>query len=187
MANTHSAALVPRQAWLDSPAGSVQRGTRSLFKTAGQAGKKIEEFLGGAWLGHSLHAAITDLPLGAWTTAVVMDALESATGRNELGPGADAVIGIGLVGAIGAAMTGITDYQHVESREVRRIGLVHGALNVITTSCFVVSYIERRRGSREAGKLWSFAGLSVGVLAAKLGGDMVYQYGENVDRGSDKK
>jgi uncharacterized membrane protein len=88
----------------------------------------VRKLLGGGWLGHSLHAAITDLPIGAWTCSVVIDAMESAAGRTELRPGADAAIGIGLVGAVGAVVTGLTDFQHADSNEARRTGLVHAAL-----------------------------------------------------------
>jgi uncharacterized membrane protein len=186
MADTHPEKVIERQEWLDRPARAVQEGTRSVFEQTGPTGRAIEGILRGDWLGHSLHAAITDLPIGAWTTAVTIDALESVTGREELQAGADAAIGIGLIGAVGAAMTGIADYQSAETTEARRTGAVHALLNVVTLTCFAASYVARKRGERDIGKLWSFTGLALGMAAAKLGGDMVYRYGVNVDRNHER-
>jgi uncharacterized membrane protein len=145
----------------------------------------VRDALHGTWLGHPLHTAVTDVPLGAWTTAVCIDALESATGREELRPGADAAVGIGLIGAAVAAVTGLTDYQHPDvTGDARRVGLVHAVLNIATTSCFTASYVARKRGSRSNGKWWGLAGFAIGMLAAKLGGDLAYTYGIGVDRGA---
>jgi len=183
MSGNGSTELIARQTWIDRPAEAIQRGTRTAFeKTVGVEGR---EFLHGTWLGHPLHTAVTDVPIGAWTTAVCLDALESATGREELGPGADAAVGIGLIGAVAAAVTGLTDYQNPDvTGDARRVGLVHGLLNVATTSCFAVSYVARKRGSRETGKWWGLAGFAIGMVAAKLGGDLAYTYGIGVDRGA---
>jgi len=41
---------------------------------------------------------LTDLPIGAWTVAMVFDALDLVLGRRELARAADASIAIGLVG-----------------------------------------------------------------------------------------
>jgi uncharacterized membrane protein len=165
--------VITRQTWLDPAADVVQKTTLNAFEKAGSAGRKIEDVLRGKWLGHPLHAALIDVPLGAWTTAVLLDAVESSTGREELRPGADAAIGIGLVGAIGAAVTGLTDYQHVQG-SARRVGIVHGILNVVTLSCFTASYISRKRHSRTLGKFWGAAGFAIGMFAATLGGELVY-------------
>jgi len=184
MSRNNPTELIARQTWIDRPAEVVQQGTRTAFEKAGPAGAKLRDALHGTWVGHPLHAALTDLPIGAWTTAMCLDALESATGRNDLSPGADAAIGVGLIGAVASAITGLTDYQRVHTGDARRVGMVHGALNVVTASCFTASYVSRKRGSRRNGKLWALAGFAIAMVAAKLGGDLVYTYGVGVDRGA---
>ena len=59
--------------------------------------------MNGTWLDEPLHVVLTDVPIGAWTIAMIFDALDLIRGRNEFGPAADTSIGIGLVGVLGAA------------------------------------------------------------------------------------
>src|SRR3954469_19561800 len=106
MSGNSSTEFIAQQTWIDWPAEAIQQGTRTAFEKAGPAGVQVRDALHGIWLGHPLHAAVTDVPIGAWTTAVCLDAVESLTGREELQPGADAAVGIGLVGAAVAAVTG---------------------------------------------------------------------------------
>ncbi len=63
-------------------------------------------FLHGTWLGHPLHPVLSDVPLGAWTAALALDGIEAASGRRELGPGADAAITVGLGGVAAPAAWG---------------------------------------------------------------------------------
>jgi uncharacterized membrane protein len=170
--------VADRQTWLDPIAGMLQ----SIVKAAYRLDRTglVQDALQGKWLGHSVHVAITDVPIGAWTTAVLLDGIESAAGREDLAAGADAAIGIGLVGAVASAVTGLTDYQHVEGT-ARRIGIVHGLLNITSAGIFAGSLVARKRGSRGAGKALSLVGFSIAMVSAKLGGDMVYKHGIAVD------
>ena len=103
----------------------------------------MKDFLHGVWLGHPLHPVLTDVPFGAWTVALTLDALESLSGRDELGPGADAAVAIGLAGAIGAAATGAVDWQATDD-PARRVGLVHGLLNSGAALLYAASLLRRR-------------------------------------------
>jgi nitrite reductase/ring-hydroxylating ferredoxin subunit len=94
---------------------------------------------------------------------------------------ADASIGIGLVGAAGAAITGVTDWQDVDP-PARRIGMIHGMLNVTATALFATSLILRKRKSRISGRILAGLGYGVMAYAAHLGGKMVYDYRVGVDR-----
>ena len=53
------------------------------FASADPSAQKVKNFLNGTWLGHPLHVILTDVPIGAWTTALVFDALELVSGRDE--------------------------------------------------------------------------------------------------------
>ena len=182
MSRNKTSQVLERQGWLDPIANTLQQIVRTAYRL--DRNGKVKDALHGKWLGHPLHAAITDLPIGAWTTAVLLDGIETVTQREEIGPGADAAIGIGLIGAVGAAATGLTDYQNVGGT-ARRVGIVHGVLNIVTSSFFTASFITRKRGSRTAGKALALAGLGVGMFAAKLGGELVYDHGIGVEDGNE--
>src|SRR5690349_4879864 len=117
-----------QQEWLGPLADTLQQAVGGAFGAMGPSGQAVKDFLHGVWLGHPLHPALTDLPVGAWTVALALDALESLSGRDELGPGADAAVALGLAGAVGAAATGLTDWRDTDD-PARRAGLVHGLLN----------------------------------------------------------
>src|SRR5664280_673638 len=85
--------------------------------------QKLRNFLNGTWLGEPLHVVLTDLPVGAWTVAMVFDLLDLILDRREFASAADASIGIGVVGAAGAAATGMTDWSDVDP-PARRLGSV---------------------------------------------------------------
>lgn len=97
---------IERQDWLDKASDAIQPAVTEAF-TGGETGQQVKNFLHGKWLGHPLHPALTDVPVGAWTAALALDAMEAISGRKELG--ADAAIAVGAVGAVGAAVTGLTD------------------------------------------------------------------------------
>lgn len=94
---------------------------------------------------------LTDVPIGSWTVAGVCDALELVTGRKEFDTGADVAIAVGLVGATGAVVTGLADWQYLVDRP-RRVGLVHGLLNVGAVTLYAVSFGLRRSGAPGAGR-----------------------------------
>src|SRR4051794_17572021 len=70
-----------QQDWLEPVGDTLQSAISDLYESGGEAGRKVEDFFHGTWMGHPLHAAVTDVPIGAWTSAVVMDAMEQVTGR----------------------------------------------------------------------------------------------------------
>ena len=95
--------------WNHSPTGFS---APSLLRTrlGAATGRRIRDLLHGTWRGHPLHPVLTDVPLGAWTLATVLDLWGGANRHQDRA--ADAAIGVGLAGAVGAAVTGMTDWQH---------------------------------------------------------------------------
>jgi len=65
--------LVAGQPWIDQVADAVQPLVNKLFSNAGEGGRVAKDLLNGVWLGHPLHPMITDVPVGAWTMAEVLD------------------------------------------------------------------------------------------------------------------
>jgi nitrite reductase/ring-hydroxylating ferredoxin subunit/uncharacterized membrane protein len=127
----------------------------------------------GVWLGHPLHPVFTDLPLGAWTTGLVLDAVASVNRDRGMERAADVAIAVGLAGAAGAAVTGLTDWSETSGRS-RRTGLVHGLLNIAATTLYATAYILRKNGSRSSGQACAVAGYGIAIGAAWFGGDLVF-------------
>ena len=156
---------------------------KALYSGGSPTAQKIRNFLNGTWIGAPLHVILTDIPIGAWTAALVFDGLELITERREFAIAADASLAFGLVGAGGAAVTGIVDWSDVDPPP-RRVGLLHGILNVTGAALFATSLILRKKKSRKAGRLLSALGYGVMTAAAHLGGEMVYEHRVGVDRTS---
>ena len=165
--------IVDQQESLDRLSDQIQPLVRDAFKSAGPAGRELKNMLHGTWLGHPLHPVLTDVPLGAWTAALALDAMESISGRKELGAGADAAIAVGLVGAAGAAVTGLTDWSETNGR-ARKVGLLHGLLNVGATVLYTTSLVLRRTNRRNAGMGFAMLGYAVSSASAYLGGHLVF-------------
>jgi nitrite reductase/ring-hydroxylating ferredoxin subunit/uncharacterized membrane protein len=167
------------QDWLDQVGNTVQPIIdRALMTTGGQP---LKDFLHGVWLGHPLHPVLTDIPLGAWTVAIVLDALDEINGRDGFGRGAEAAVTIGLAGAVGAAVTGMTDWEHLD-RQPRRVGLLHGILNTTAALLYARSLQLRKRRQRRAGRGFALLGYTVSMAAAYLGGKLVYEDRIGVNR-----
>jgi len=164
---------VERQEVLDQLSDKIQPLVSNAFESTGPAGREVKNFLHGTWLGHPLHPALTDVPLGAWTAALTLDAMETISGRKELGAGADAAIAVGLVGAAGAAVTGLTDWSETNGR-ARKVGLLHGLLNLGATALYATSLVLRRKDMRGAGRGFAMLGYAVSSTAAYLGGHLVF-------------
>src|SRR5262249_30023267 len=143
--------------------------------------QRLRNFLNGTWLGEPLHAALTDVPIGAWTAAMIFDALSLTGSGRKLAPAADASIAIGCAGAACSAVAGLTDWSDVDP-PARRTGLIHGLLNIGATALFTTSFILRKKNSRAAGRFTAALGYGVMTFAAHLGGKMVYEYRVGVDR-----
>ena len=177
--------VVDQQRWLDPVGDALQRAVAGAYAAGGPTGQQIKDFLHGVWLGHPLHPVLTDVPLGAWTVALVLDALEGLSGRDELAPGADAAVAVGLAGAAAAAVAGVTDWEHTDGA-ARREGLVHGLMNVGITLLYTVSLVERRHGARGAGRNLAALGYGASMVSAYIGGHLIYERRIGVDHSADQ-
>jgi nitrite reductase/ring-hydroxylating ferredoxin subunit/uncharacterized membrane protein len=167
------AALEP----VDAPAAAVAKTVRDSVPAG-----PVKDALSGTYLGHALHPLLTDLPIGTWTSAVMLDWLG---GRATQGA-SDRLIGLGLAFSVPAAVTGMTEWADAEpaSDEVRRVGAVHAAANIGATVLFGASLAARKRGSRGAGKLLALAGAGLLAGSGHLGGHLAFADGVGVDQTS---
>ncbi len=169
------ARLAEQQNWL-SPTreASLQQAVGSAIDTA--IGEQARRALHGDWLHEPLHAVMSDIPVGSWTAAVTFDAIAALFGSDSLDKAADASVLLGLAGAAATAITGMNDWAEIKPAAPRRIGLVHGILNLSATALFTASAIARAKKKRVSGRVLAGIGLAVVSTAAHLGGNLVYEH-----------
>ena len=178
MAETTSQRIVEALPFLDWIAERVQPKVEEVVDAGGTKARNV---LDGVWFEVPLHPALTDVPIGSWTAALVFDGLDLVTGKQQVRNAADASIAFGVVGALGAATTGLSDWRYLSGGS-RRMGVAHGLLNVIAVVLNIISLILRATGRRNAGRLAFLSGYSISGMAAHLGGELSYHYGLRVNR-----
>jgi nitrite reductase/ring-hydroxylating ferredoxin subunit len=164
-------ALVERAAFLDRPARALTRAVERAVPPG-----RVKDALSGTWLGHALHPVLTDLPIGFWTSAWVLDHV----GGKRSAPAARTLVALGLLSAVPTAAAGASDWSDTTGG-ARRVGLAHAAANTVAFACYAVSYVERRRGRRARGILWGWLGAGAATAGGGLGGHLVGGLGIGVD------
>jgi nitrite reductase/ring-hydroxylating ferredoxin subunit/uncharacterized membrane protein len=173
MLGRHVNRIVDAQARWSRPLGDFNhRWLSALFRPI----RPVKDFLNGTWLGHPVHAAVTDVPIGALTVSLVADVI----GQPLV---ADVAMLIGVVVMLGAAVTGLADYTDVDGT-ARNRATVHSTLMVGALVLYVISLVIR--SGNPAGRALPI-GLSVVAylilsLGASIGGDLVYLIGTHVNR-----
>jgi nitrite reductase/ring-hydroxylating ferredoxin subunit len=162
-------------AWLDRVADAVQPRVASVLGRS----ERIRDLLDGRWLGAPLHPVMTDVPVGAWTASVVLDAVGGRSA--ETARAADPALAIAVVSAIPTAAAGLSDWTHLRGQE-RRVATLHASLNLAGLALALASLAARRRGRRRLGRGLSLAGFGTAGLAAHLGGKLTFGMGVRVNR-----
>jgi nitrite reductase/ring-hydroxylating ferredoxin subunit/uncharacterized membrane protein len=157
---------------LDQVAGPLAR----AVERAAPAGSSANEALSGTALGHPLHPPLTDVVIGAWTSAVALDWRGGKRGR----PAADGLVALGVLSALPTAAAGLNDFATLD-RPSQRLGLVHATTNVLATGLFATSWLARKAGRRVAGRSLALAGYGTISVGAFLGGHLSFRRGVGVD------
>jgi nitrite reductase/ring-hydroxylating ferredoxin subunit/uncharacterized membrane protein len=136
----------------------------------------IRDLLVGRWLGHPLHAVLTDGPIGILFLVLVFDAL-------SMGEAATWALGVGVLTMLGAALAGFADYADTDGKARERATL-HSTLMVIALVVFLVSLLVRLGSGTGSGLgvILSWAGFLILSAGAYVGGDVVYVLGNMVSR-----
>src|SRR5215208_4082182 len=113
MANT-TLARIAAQPELDQITEPLSDAVRATYRNAGAVGTAVKNALHGVWLHHPLHPVFTDIPLGAWSTTVALDVKAAASGDQSFARAGDVALAFGLAGAVGAAVTGLTDWSETD-------------------------------------------------------------------------
>ena len=172
---------VERWELLDAPGYQLEHGISLTFLLTGRWARPVQDVLHGVWLGQPLHPALVTVPIGAWTTALALDALDATgTGGDGLAQAARISVGVGVVGAMASAASGLTDWQHAHDG-ARRVGLVHAGLNSVALGLYGWSFADRGRGRPVRARLSAAAGLLVTLASGHLGGTLAYRLGLGTD------
>lgn len=148
-----------------------------------RAGARLAEgdartLLSGARLGHALHPLLTDLPLGCWLAAGLLDVVGGRKGR----PAAQRLVALGLAAAVPTALTGMSDWGADAARDprTRRVGVVHAVGNAVVTYCYLRSWRARRRGQYLRGVAAGMLGGGLAWVTGYLGGHLSFGRGVGV-------
>ncbi|MEV7648647.1 Rieske (2Fe-2S) protein [Arthrobacter sp. NPDC089319] len=138
--------------------------------------RPVRNILSGSYLGHPLHPLMTDLPIGAWTMATLLDTV----GGRRAEPAADLLVTAGILTAAPTAWAGLNDWSDTQGED-RRVGLVHAAANASALVCFTASLVARRCGRRGIAKVIALGGFGLLMSGGYLGGHLSYSRGVNVN------
>ena len=158
---------------LDSVAEPLQQAVRTVVPQDSQ----LKDVLSGTWLGHPVHPPLTDVVIGAWTSALALDVV----GGDETDKAAQRLIGIGIFAALPTALTGASDWADVGGGD-RRIGTVHALGNTTALVLHALSWLARRRGHRTRGVALSAIGYASATFSAWLGGHLSFGKGVGVNQ-----
>ena len=149
---------------LDAPAKTIANTVRSTLSGG------LKDALSGTWLGHALHPMLTDVVIGSFTSATLIDMLagEDAEAASER------LILVGIAAYGPTALSGINDWADTEPVDdgVRRAGLVHAGGNAVAVTLYTASLRARRRGNRGLGIALGAAGWAVLSVGGYLGGHL---------------
>ncbi|MFI7482145.1 Rieske 2Fe-2S domain-containing protein [Kocuria sp. M1R5S2] len=158
---------------------ALDRVARPLADGVGRAVRPtvVRNVLSGAVIGHPLHPLLTDVTIGAWTMAGVLDLV----GGRPAAPAADLLVRTGIAAAVPTAVTGWHDWSGTQGAD-RRLGLVHAAANSTALVLYTASLAARAGGHRDGGRILGLAGFGAVTAGGYLGGHLSYIRGVGVNR-----
>lgn len=133
------------------------------------AASPVGAVLRGRWLGHAAHPVLTDVPIGCWTSAWLIDLF----GGPQHEDAARAFIGLGVIAAIPTVVTGWADWVGLPA-EKRRTGVVHAGTNAVATALYAASWRARRAGDHRRGVRLAHAGAALATAGGFLGGHLAF-------------
>lgn len=167
---------------LDAPAKAVGKTVRGIFSPG-----RVKDAISGTWLGHALHPLLTDVVIGSFLSASLLDAMGGDDAAVER------LLSVGIASYAPTALTGVNDWADSEIADdaVRRVGLVHATINLSALTLYAGSLIARRGGAASKARRRSLAGAAVLTVGGYLGGHLSYTRGVGTnqtafDLGSDE-
>jgi nitrite reductase/ring-hydroxylating ferredoxin subunit/uncharacterized membrane protein len=141
----------------------------------------VEVLHGGRWIGHPLHPALSDLPVGLWAGVTVLDVMDRDSAPRRGMDAAGILSAAGILAAGATAVTGLADWTVSEEQD-RRVGLFHGIINTAALGLQGASLATRIAGHRGTARALGAASFTVTAAAGYLGGHLVFTKGVMVNR-----
>jgi len=184
MAESRLDRMLRRQNWMEAWGDAIQGAVGGIYGALGRPGRSLKNLMHGTKvLGHPLHPAVTDVPIGAWTAGVVADYVAHFTNRVPTEAGDIALI-VGIVTALLAAVTGYTDFHETFAQE-RRVALLHGLVNTVVLVVMVISLALRwwaGPGAHPVAVALATVGWVLVLFGGYLGGHLVFGNATMVNR-----
>ena len=168
--------LIDLVAWQDRwarPFGEFNhRWLSALFRPI----RPVKDFLNGSWLGHPIHPAVTDVPIGAFIVALVLDLVGQADA-------ALVAIVVGVVTFVAALVTGLADYTDTDGT-ARARATTHGTIMFVAGLVTALSMFGRISEAVDPTITTALLviGLVLLLVGAFVGGDLVFVFGNMVSR-----
>jgi uncharacterized membrane protein len=160
--------------------GAARVVDQAAARVAGRS--PVGSILRGDWLGHALHPVLSDLPLGCWTAAAILDLTTSRRGN----PAAQRLVAAGLLSAVPTAAAGLAEFGTLTDQRSRRVAVVHAGGNVVAMGLYLLSWRARRHGHHLVGKAASTLGGVAAIGTGYLGGHLSFVLGAGSgERGRD--
>jgi nitrite reductase/ring-hydroxylating ferredoxin subunit/uncharacterized membrane protein len=138
---------------------------------------RLKDALSGTWLGHPVHPPLTDVVIGAWTGALLLDLF----GNERSDGAARRLLGAGVLAAVPTALTGLSDWAELRGG-TRRLGTVHALGNSTALVLNTLSWAARGRGRHGAGVALSLLAFGAASASAWLGGHLAFGKGVGVEQ-----
>ncbi len=157
-------------------------GLDAIGDALGNAVKKVvpagplKDLLSGTWLGHQLHPLLTDIPIGSFTGATLLDLVGGRRAQHA----ANLLATVGVLSAVPTAAAGLADWSDTYGPP-RRIGVVHAAANLVGIGFYAASIGARRRGSRFSATALGLMGMGTMTVGGYLGGHLTFVRGVGVN------
>ena len=155
---------------------------KAIFGALGTPGRFVQDFLNGTWLGHSLHAVLVDVVIGAATAALLLDLLRVFFSVDGLELAATWIVGLAYLASVGSILTGLTDMKDTSPDSATRdVSVLHGVINIVGTGGFFFSLLQRLDGNHGTGFVALLTAYGLISLGGYIGGHIVFKHGYAVN------
>lgn len=140
--------------------------------------RQVRNVLSGTLLGHPAHPALSQIPIGAWSMATLLDTI----GGERAAPAAGLLNAVGVAAALPAAASGLNDWSDSQEEAApRRVGVVHAVANSTALGFYTASLVARLQGRRSRATLLGCTGFGVMLAGVYLGGHIAFTNAYNVN------
>ena len=159
-----------------------------FYRVLARPRKLLQDLLNGSWLGHSLHAVLVDVVIGAATAALLLDVLRVFFSVDGLETATTWVMGLAYLSAVGSILTGLTDYKDTAPNSSERdVAGLHGLINIVATGFLAASFFTRLNGGHDSAFWFLLIAYLIVSVGGYIGGHVVFKHGYMVNHNAFSK